>query len=240
MFLISHTTLYVRLYKKTILNLHTSMIKTLKILIIDDHELVRGGIKAMLKSVKKYRFKISEAECCEDALDMVATHDFDIILVDYQLPDSLGPETITQIKKVKPKAKTLALSNYDEYTCIKNMIKAGANGYVLKNISPAELIKAIETILDEKKYYSGDVAKQMKIFRRKKLEGSYQQKKYGLSNRQLEILRMIYSGMTNEDISLKLNLAKRTIDTHRYNMILKFGVKNTAALINKAIEVSIL
>src|SRR5690349_12208549 len=118
--------------------------KRLRILIIDDHRLVRDGIKTMLETQSaNYDFDISEAESGEDAVAIIKNREFDIILVDYQLPGMNGAQTVEQILFYKPKSKILALSNYDEYTYITNMIKVGVKGYVLKNISPNELIKAI-------------------------------------------------------------------------------------------------
>lgn len=213
----------------------------LKILIVDDHQLVRDGIKTMLGTQgEKYDFLISEAESGEAAIVKILMQDFDIILIDYQLPDIIGPHVITRILNRKPKTKMLVLSNYDEYTCILNMINAGAKGYVLKNISPGELIIAIETILGGNEYYAAEITEKINFAKRKKIDDNNQREKLGVTERQIEILKLISLGMTNEDISQKLKLAKRTVDTHRQNLLIKLGVNNTAALIKKATELSIL
>lgn len=156
--------------------------KKLRILIIDDHRLVRDGIKTMLETQSaNYDFDISEAENGEDAVAIIKNREFDIILVDYQLPGMNGAQTVEQILFYKPKSKILALSNYDEYTYITNMIKVGVKGYVLKNISPNELIKAIETILLGRKYYASDVSgkiidsEEKKENEKKEFENSYYQ-----------------------------------------------------------------
>ncbi|MEO6302301.1 MAG: response regulator transcription factor [Bacteroidia bacterium] len=217
--------------------------KSLSILIIDDHRLVRDGIKTMLETQSyEYDFNVSEAESGEEAVDIIKNKEFDIILVDYQLPIMNGAETVKQILLHKPKAKILAISNYDEYAYITNMIKVGVKGYVLKNISPNELIKAIETILLGKKYYASDVSgKIIDIEERKENDKNNPHlKKVQVTKRQVEILRLVATGMTNEAISKKLNLSKRTVDTHRQNLLLKLEVHNTAALIKKATELSLL
>lgn len=217
------------------------MIKSIKILIIDDHQLVRDGIKHMLSSQSdRLKFEISEADCSEEAFKKVLAEDFDVILIDYQLPDIIGPDAVKRILQYKPISKILVLSNYDEYSCILNMKQSGAKGYALKNISPDELITAIETILAGQKYYAREISEKMTDLKRKKIRNATQQEKYGVTNRQIEILKFISEGMTNEDISKKLKLAKRTIDTHRQNLLVKLGVNNTAALIKKATELSIL
>ena len=203
--------------------------------------MVRDGIKAMLTTQPKaFYFDISEAECGEEAIRKILSENFNIVLMDYQLPDINGPEVISKILAIKPKAKILAFSNYDEYDCILNMKNAGSKGYVLKNISPRELILAIETVLAGRKYYAREVTEKINFYRRKKVKNKTLQEKLGITNRQVEILRLISSGMTNDNISKELNVAKRTIDSHRQNLLDKLGVNNTAALIKKATELGAL
>lgn len=217
--------------------------KNLDILIIDDHRLVRDGIKTMLETQSDtYNFTVSEAESGEEGVEIIKNKDFDIILVDYQLPTMNGAETVKQILFHKPKAKILTISNYDEYAYITNMIKVGVKGYVLKNISPNELINAIETILLGKKYYASDVSERIiDTEQKKETEKNISPlKKVDVTKRQIEILRLVATGMTNEAISKQLNLSKRTVDTHRQNLLLKLEVHNTAALIKKATELSLL
>lgn len=215
--------------------------KALNILIIDDHQLVRDGIKTMLYSKNdKYDFVITEADTGERGIQKTLENTFDIILADYQLPDTLGPDMVKRILLKRPKAKILALSSYDEYACIKNMINAGAKGYILKNISPTDLVEAIETILDGKKYYADDVKDKIELFRKRKIAGTRQLEKLGVSTREIQVLKLIAKGLTNEVISKRLKLAKRTVDTHRQNLLNKFEVNNTANLISKATELSII
>lgn len=214
--------------------------KNLRILIIDDHRLVRDGIKTMLETQSdNYNFEIEEAETGEEAVIMIKYKEFDIILVDYQLPRMNGAQTVEQILMYKPKSKILALSNYDEYTYITNMIKVGVKGYVLKNISPNELIKAIETILIGKKYYASDVSGKI-IDSEEKRENEKKNSRIHITRRQTEILKLVATGMTNDAIAKQLGLSKRTVDTHRQNLLLKLEVHNTAALIKKATEMAML
>jgi DNA-binding NarL/FixJ family response regulator len=134
-------------------------LEKIHLLIIDDHQMIRDGIRVMLESQNKnYSFVITEAENGEDAVKKILHTNFDIVLIDYQLPKMTGAETIKEILLYKPQTKILALSNYDEVTYINNMLKAGAKGYILKNIEPSELLTAIKTVLNNKKYYSNEVA----------------------------------------------------------------------------------
>jgi DNA-binding NarL/FixJ family response regulator len=205
-----------------------------RLLIVDDHQMVRDGIRVMLESQNKaYTFVITEAENGEEAIKNVLKYDYDIILIDYQLPKMTGMETAERILLYKPATKILALSNYDELTYINNMLKAGVSGYILKNVEPVELIAAIKTILNDKVFYSNEVA--VKLIESKKRTASSIDK-YSLTKRELEILKLITAEKTNDEISTLLCIAKRTVDSHRQNLLIKLGVKNTVGLTKIAIE----
>jgi DNA-binding NarL/FixJ family response regulator len=209
-----------------------------RLLIVDDHQMVRDGIRVMLESQNKtYCFVITEAENGEDAIKYILKYDFDIILIDYQLPKMSGMETVERMLLYKPTTKILALSNYDELTYINNMLKAGASGYILKNVEPVELIAAIKTILNDKVFYSNEVA--IKLIESKKRTASSIDK-YSLTKRELEILKLITEEKTNDEISTMLFIAKRTVDSHRQNLLTKLGVKNTVGLTKIAIELKMI
>ncbi|MEI9809103.1 MAG: response regulator transcription factor [Bacteroidota bacterium] len=134
-------------------------VKVIRLLIVDDHQMVRDGIRVMLESKENFfRFEIDEAENGEIAIGKILKKDFDIILIDYQLPGMNGKQTLQKIRLYKKEIKVLALSNYDEFSYVKSMMSEGANGYILKNIEPAELIRAVESVLAGKEYYSNEVS----------------------------------------------------------------------------------
>src|SRR5258705_10289913 len=134
-------------------------VKIISLLIVDDHQMVRDGIKIMLESKEDFlRFEIDEAENGEIAIQKILKKNFDIVLIDYQLPGMTGTETLQKIRLYKKDIKVLALSNYDELSYVRSMINEGANGYILKNIEPSQLIHAIESVLAGKPYYSNEVA----------------------------------------------------------------------------------
>jgi DNA-binding NarL/FixJ family response regulator len=209
-------------------------IQKVRLLIVDDHQMVRDGIRVMLESqTKTYKFIITEAENGEDAIQNILKNDYDIILIDYQLPKMSGMETVERILLYKPTTKILALSNYDELTYINNMLKAGASGYILKNVEPLELIAAIKTILSNKVFYSNEVAIKL-IENKKRIVSNIE--KYALTKRELQILKLITQEKTNDEISTLLCIAKRTVDSHRQNLLNKLHVKNTVGLTKIAIE----
>ena len=212
----------------------------ISLLIVDDHQMIRDGIRVMLESLdSRYHFNITETENGEDAVKKVMHHHFDIVLIDYQLPGMSGVQTIEKILTVRPHARVLALSNYDEVTYINNMMQSGAKGYVLKNIEPAELLNAIKTILSGKPFYSNEVAVKL-IENEKKSPGIKVLNTHGLTKMQLVVLKMIAQEMNNEEIAASLNIAKRTVDTHRQNLLMKLNVKNTAGLVKAAYQLKLI
>ena len=207
--------------------------KTIRILIVDDHQMVRDGIKIMLDSRRSMiHFEVEEAENGAAAIQSVLKKNYDIILMDYQLPDMNGTEALQRIRLYRKDVKVLALSNYDEFSYIKSMIREGANGYILKNIDPAQLINAIQSVLSGSSYYSNEVA--LKLIEAKGTERPGALQKSGLSKREQEILKLIALEMTNDEIAQALFISKRTVDTHRQNLLKKLHVKNTAGLIKAA------
>lgn len=216
--------------------------KKIKILIVDDHKMIRDGLKVMLEMHNdKYSFAIEEAESGEEAIEKVKKRGYDIILLDFQLPGIDGAETAKAIMLKRPESKILALSNYNEYVYIDKMINTGGvKGYILKNVGPHELIKSIETILGDKTYYSNEVAQSLLNFSKgainyarlkgdKAIQGA-------LSKREVEILKLIAEENTNEQIANKLFISKRTVDKHRQNIMFKLNVRNTAGLVKAAVQ----
>ncbi len=210
------------------------------ILIVDDHKLVRDGLIVMLTSLKNdIKFNIIESDNGRQAIAKLDHTDVDIILLDYQMQGMTGAETARRILRFKPKAKILALSNYDEESYIISMMDAGAMGYILKNVNPPELLTAITTILLGRRYYSHEIAlKLVDANELKKINTNAIEKL--LSKRELQVLQLIGMELTNHEIGERLQLSKRTIDTHRLNLINKFNVKNSVGLIKAACKLNLI
>ena len=216
----------------------------MRILIVDDHEMVRDGLKYMLESyLGEQNATISEAESGEKSVEMALKKEFDVILMDYQLTDMDGVEATKQIMGAKPHSCIIALSNYDEYACVTNMLDAGAKGFLLKNVGPYEMSKAIKTVLSGKSYFSNEVALQlMKPYYQKVIDVNQpssphkEQILQKLSKREIEVLTLIVKEHTNDQIAQKLNISKRTVDTHRHNAMSKLGVNSSIGLVRFALE----
>lgn len=213
--------------------------ETLSVLVIDDHTMMRDGLKVMLSTLHPtLQFKITEAGSGEEGLHKMNYQDFNLVIVDYQMPGISGAETVYRILRYRPDTPILALSNYDELAYIQAMMEAGARGFVLKSIESAELYNAIKAILAGKIYYCSDVAVKL-------IDGSHAEaihsdaEAYDLTPREIQVLQMIAMEMTNEEIADKLSVAKRTVDTHRQNLISKLPVKNTAGLVKMALKMKL-
>jgi DNA-binding NarL/FixJ family response regulator len=218
-----------------------------KILLVDDQKMVRLGVACMLKGVGRKNglsFSFSEAESAEEAIAKAQRTFYDLILMDYALPKMSGPEAVKILIALNPKLKILALSGYIRSEYIDRMMRAGVKGYVLKTISADELILAIMAVLDNKKYYSHEVA-MLAIESSKDLQSAYtlqlERKKNleRLSDREKEILKFISQGYTNELIGKTLQISKRTVDTHRQNLLLKLNVRKTAGLVSLAMDMEL-
>jgi DNA-binding NarL/FixJ family response regulator len=220
--------------------------KAINLLIVDDHPVVRDGLKMMLESNKeKFDFKVNEASNAEEAISSITHNDYDVVIMDYKLPGKTGDVITKEVLEIKSKLKIIGLSNYDEEIYASEMLNAGARGYVLKNIDSEELIRAIEKVLEGELYYSAEIANRMismklKASREEQIGREKEGLKNQLSHREVEIIKFIVNEHTNEEISKILELSKRTVDNHRQNILTKLNLRNTAGLVRFAVENGIL
>jgi DNA-binding NarL/FixJ family response regulator len=220
--------------------------KHVKILIVDDHPIVRDGIKTMLEmgSYDCCTFHILEAGTGEETMHMLTNNAFDLVIMDYQLVETDGSSLAKRVIDSYPEQHILALSNYDDIEYASNMLQAGARGYVMKNVGSAELLKAITTVLEGKLYYAQHLANELierRVLGKNTIELNANNPAVArLSKREMEIIQMICDQLTNEEIAKQLFLSKRTIDNHRQNILNKLGMTNTAGLVRFAVENGIL
>lgn len=215
----------------------------IKILIADDHKLVRTGIRYTLNGGENGNFidRIDEVVNGKEAVERAKIFTYDVILMDINMPELDGIKATAQIMRENSDSKIIALSMHSDDYEIRSMIKAGAKGYLLKNTGSEVLAEAIKTVLDGGKYYSNEVALKLMepyagdLSTEKRSSSRIDKRKISLTRRELEVLRMIANELTNEEIAKKIELSKRTIDSHRQNILSKLQVKNTAGLIKYAI-----
>ena len=216
--------------------------KKIRILIVDDHPMIRQGIKSLLND--KERFDVAdEAANGNEALQKLSEDHFDLVIMDIKMPEKNGIEATEEIVKRYPDVKVLAISMYDEQRYIVKMLQAGALGYVLKNTGKQELMTAIRTVMDGESYFSQEVSSiMMSQFMTRKATGVLEVSKedINLTKRENEIIRLIAEELTNSQIADQLGISPRTVDTHRRNLLQKLDVKNTAGLVKYAIQHHIL
>ncbi len=219
-----------------------SPIISIKVLLVEDHTIVRNGIKSLLNNESNIQV-VAEAVNGREALQILEKNaDIDVILLDLNMPEMGGMELLKNLTQLFPSKKVIILSMLDHENYVWEGLSLGAMGYLLKNISNEELMFAINHISVGGKYICSELAFKM-MARTPQLSESidgYDGAHIDLSKREIEVLKLIAEGYTNHEIADKLFTSRRTVEGHRQNLIEKTGVKNSAALILHAVRVGIL
>jgi DNA-binding NarL/FixJ family response regulator len=200
----------------------------IKLFIIDDHQMIIEGIHSLLTDEAEIAW-MGSARLPEDLMRFLKKEQPDVLLMDINLPQMNGLDLCKEVKEKYPAVNIIGLSTSDQASVIRKMRENGASGYLLKDASKQEIIKALQEVNRGKEYMSFSVAEALK----KKTPND---QLAVLTKREKEILELIADGMTNQEIAAKLFLNSTTIDSHRKNMLTKFKVKNTAALIKIAVS----
>lgn len=204
----------------------------IRIILVDDHKLVRDGIRAQLFGDPKYQI-VAEASDGKEALEVIEEMEADIVIMDINMEGMDGITCTEQITKKYPDLKVLALTMLSENQHIKQMLKAGAAGYLLKNCEDEELKNALDSIYGNGTYYSPEVTQIiMNSFnQQQKKSGKRRTFQVPLTRREKEVLRLILKERTNKEIAEELFISVRTVDTHKRNLLEKTGSKNIAGLV---------
>lgn len=198
----------------------------MKILVADDHAIVRAGIKQILTSINDISI-IDEASEGSEVLKKASSEYYDIIVLDISLPDMNGLDILKKLKVEQPDLHVLILSIHSEEQYAVRVLKAGASGYLTKASAPEELIKAIMKIVGGEKYVSEALAEKLA----KNLEGKSKNLPHELlSDREFQIMRMIAQGKTIKEIAGELYISDKTVSTYRARLLLKMGMKNNSEL----------
>jgi DNA-binding NarL/FixJ family response regulator len=206
----------------------------IRVFIVDDHPVVVEGIHSLLQQEKDITW-VGQAMNAASCIGFFVHNTADVILMDISMPGMDGVELCSIMKEKFPGIMILGLSSFNQGLYIKKLIDNGASGYILKNSSKDELIKAIYTVYNGGIYLSEEVGEAL---------ASYQKTSRTdlpvLTPREREVLALIAEGYTNPQIAEKIFLSPFTVDSHRKNLLAKLGVKNTASLIKLAIESKII
>ena len=207
-------------------------IKPYRILIVDDHAIVREGLKQILAEVDDIEVA-GEADCASQAMKIARQEPWDMVLMDISMPDRSGIETLELLKKEHPAIKVLMLSMHRETQYAVRALKSGAAGYLNKQSAPDQLVDAIRLVASGKKYISAELAQELAS----EISGErIGQPHEGLSNREYQTLCMIASGLPVSAIADKLLLSVKTISMYRARLLKKMQLKNNAELTHYAIK----
>jgi|TARA_B110000305_G_scaffold212551_1_gene247796 DNA-binding NarL/FixJ family response regulator len=208
----------------------------IRIALVDDHKLVRNGIKSLLEEETDLEV-VAEGANGLEALEIVKDLNPDLLIIDVRMPEMNGIEAVGKLKSYKSTTKAIVLSMHDSEDYIIQSINAGASGYLLKDTDKKEFIKAIHAVYNGGKYFSGDISN---VIVSNFLRSSGGQKvvenvvkesdPFGLTKKERQILSLVLKGKTNTEIAENLQNSKRTVETHRFNLMKKMNVKNLMEL----------
>ncbi|MEM5786450.1 MAG: response regulator transcription factor [Syntrophobacteraceae bacterium] len=204
----------------------------MKVLIADDHAIVRRGLKLIL-SEEFTRLVFGEARNGQEVIDQVSKQDWDIVVLDITMPGRSGLDVLKELKQLRPKLPVLILSMHSEDQFGMRVLKAGAAGYMTKENVPEELVKAIKKVMSGGKYISSYLAEQLAFNLEEDTERPIYEK---LSDREYHVMCMIASGKTVKDIAKELSLSMKTISTYRTRVLEKLKMKSNAELTHFAVK----
>lgn len=204
----------------------------MKVIIADDHSIVRRGLKQILQ--EEYPFaEVSEASNAEELIQMTMTGSWDVVITDLSMPGRSGLDALRQIRDAHPKLPVLVLSMHPEDQYAIRVLKAGASGYLNKDTAQDELILAMRRVLIGKKYISAKVAEQMADV----IEGNSEAAPHeSLSDREFDVLKMLAAGKSVSEIAQSLSLSSTTVSTYRARILEKMKMKSNADLTRYALE----
>jgi DNA-binding NarL/FixJ family response regulator len=207
------------------------------VLLVDDHKIMRDGIKAILGRANDFRV-VGEAETGSDAVQFVKNHKPDIVLMDIGLPGLNGVETTAEILRHHPECRVAILSMYDDEHSVVSAVRAGARAFVLKRASDTDLLEALRIVSRGGSYLSPQVSDRL-LSRIQK--GDLDSKPANsaldmLAPRELQVLRMVAEGKTSKEIAVALDLREHTVRSYRKTMMKKLGVNNVAGLTQLALS----
>ncbi len=203
----------------------------IRVVIADDHGIVRSGLRMLLERQPDIHV-VAEAEDGLEALEAAQSHDPDVAILDVSMPRMTGIQAAREIEAHRPETKVLLLSMHDDERYFHEGLDAGASGYVLKRAADKDLIGAVRTVAEGRTFLSGDTQEALE---RRWREGEGQPED-PLTARELEVVKLIAEAHTNRQIAAALNLAEKTVESHRANVFAKLGMRDRVELVRYAIR----
>lgn len=216
---------------------------TIRVAIADDHSLFRQGMRNLLNNLPGIQV-VMEAKNGRELMDNIPAFNPEVVLMDLEMPVLSGIEATKHVKRLYPSIKVIVLTMHDEELYVRNLMQLGANGYLLKNSEPEEVEKAIRVVSSQEYYYGEFLNHLMRshltgkpIPHKNTLTEKYSYNiNINLTEREIEILKLICTGMTNVEIGEKLHISHRTVDGHRTRLMDKIGARNVTGLVVYAVR----
>ena len=211
---------------------------TIRVLLADDHRLMRAGLRALLKSLELVQV-VAEAGNGHEAIQLAEQHQPDIVIMDIGMPELNGLEATARIVKLAPAPRIIVVSMHANEEYVRRALQAGAAGYLLKGAEPAELELAIRAVMRGETYLTPAVSKQVVqnyLHPREMKTNPIQE----LTPRQREVLQLVAEGHSTKDIAQKLNLSVKTVDTHRTELMQRLDIHDIAGLVRYAIRIGLI
>lgn len=203
-----------------------------KVLIVDDHTLMRLGIRRLLETMPDIEI-VGDAQNGEEALKLIKKHNPAVVLLDMKMPGMDGWEVICRLKKTHPEIKVIALTSVNSETMPSKVLQLGAMGYLTKTSTAEEILEAIQSVSQGKKFLSAEIAQQMAI---NSLQDNINSPFDKLSEREMQVMLMITTGMSVQEISKRLFLSSKTVNGYRYKLFEKLSVSNDVELTYLALK----
>lgn len=207
-----------------------------RILLADDHDIVRRGLKALLQERPEWKI-CGEANSGRDAVELATRLQPEIAIVDLMMPDLNGLETTGRIRKVSPRTEVLVFTMHHDEELVHEVLSAGARGYLLKTDVERHIVTAVETLLRHQPYFSAQISETvLDGFLRSRREGDGLQAASRLTPREREIVQLLAEGHRNKIVAHKLGISIKTVETHRTTLMRKLGVKSIVELVRYAVR----
>lgn len=211
-------------------------VRVIRIVIADDHAVVREGIRALLQSTEGIDV-VGEAADGLQTLELVRSLEPDLLVLDLSMPEMPGMEVTRRLRSEGSELAILVLSMHDAPEYVLEAVRAGADGYILKDAGPAELRDAVYAVSSGEEYFSPQVTRQLSVAVREEM--AWEQKRVRLDNltkREVEVLERVAAGRTSREIAEEFGISPRTIETHRESLMRKLRARNAADLTRFAVE----
>lgn len=211
----------------------------LRVLVADDHAVVREGIRSILDATPGIEC-VGEARDGLEAIALVESLDPDVLVLDVSMPQRTGLEVVAELRAQGRRTRILVLSMHDHAEYVLQAVRAGADGYLLKSAPPAEVRRAVTAVASGESVFAGDVARQLgAAIREEAAQHRERELLDGLTSREREVLARVASGRTSREIAAELGISPRTVEAHRESLMRKLEIRTVAGLTRFALEMGL-